>query len=369
MTSTLDAPGAPTVMQPVCDDLSITCMAGPIVSSNDCRQQARDAERFGFLGVWIPERYTVKEIGSVLGAMGAVTDRITLSPGPMTIASRYPVVTASIALTLQSMYGDRVIMGMGRGPVNWLPGHGFDVVGYETFVDWITILHKLWRGEVVNYKGPVGEFHNLEILGERPDCPPPKIVYYHLGGPKASKLAAQPIFDGMSLANTTTAECQARSIAWAREECERIGRDPDTLRFYGAVTAAADQDEETVRQEAAARIVGNMGQPTIGLTMCRNNGWSEKKLFEILNQDCYKVAGRDKGNIDHNLNREQLARGTDMVPQEWIDSAVAVGTAAEVAKKLQKYKDAGLDEVVLYAGPPSMNETLIQAWRDLKATS
>lgn len=352
--------------EPPVDDLSITCLAGPVRSSVTGPQQARDAERLGFKGVWVPERYTVKEIGTVLGAMGAVTNRITLAPGPMTISSRFPVVTAAMAASLQSMFGNRVIMGLGRGPVNWLPGHGFDAVKYDIFVEWVTMLRQLWRGEPVNYDGPIGKFDDL-VMAQRPDVPPPPVVFYHLGGPKSSKLAALPIFDGVSLCNIMTPENQGRSIQTTIDECKRIGRDPSTLRFYGAVTCAPDADEETMRIEVASRIIVNLGQPVLGEMLRKGNGWDEKTVHELLNQDALKNVRR--GNIDLSYTREQVAKATQIVPRKWIEDAAAVGTSAECAKSLQRYRDAGVDEIVLYAGPPSANAGLIRAWREMKAAT
>jgi probable F420-dependent oxidoreductase len=348
---------------PVVDDLSITCLAGPVTSSASGPQQAIDAERLGFRRVWVPERYTVKEAGAVLGAMAALTSRISVATGPITISSRPPVVTAALAATIQSMFGNRFTLGVGRGPVGWLPGHGFDQVDYPTFLDWVRILRQLWRGEVVDYDGPAGRYENLRML-QLPDEPPPDVVFFHLGGPRSSRLAADPAFDGVSLCNTMTPENQGRSIQQTLAECERIGRDPSTLRFYGAVTAAPDADETTMRTEVGARIVVNLQMPVLGELLRKGNGWDEHTANEIRNQPIFK--NLNYGLIDLTFKRHELVDATRIVPESWITGANAVGTAEECVKSLQRYKDAGVQEIDIYAGAPAANASLIRVWREHK---
>lgn len=362
----LDKNAATTEEQePPVDDLSIMCLTGPIKTAINGPQEARDAERLGFKGVWISERYTLKEVGAVLGAMGAVTKRITLGCSPITIAARYPVVTAAMIATLQSMFGNRVIAGVGRGPDgNWLPGHGFGSVDTKTFIDWVNILRQLWRGEVVNYDGPVGKFEGL-VMGQRNETPPP-LIFCHMGGPKASKLAAQPMFDGVFMPSIMSPNAQGRSIEMTLEECKRIGRDPSTLRFYAAVSAVPDADEQAMRMEIGNRIVINLSQPKLGEVFRELNGWDKETVHALLNQDMFKGS---KGNLDLNFTREQMVKATMMIPQKWIEDVAAVGTAAECAKNLQRYKDAGVQEVVIWGGPPAANAGLIREWRARKAAA
>src|SRR5690349_9769654 len=99
----------------VVDDLSITLLAGRVPSAAPGLQQACDAERLGFKRVWVPERYTNKDAGVLLGAMGARTSRIGLATGPLSIGARPPIVTAALGATLQSVFGPRFTLGVGRG--------------------------------------------------------------------------------------------------------------------------------------------------------------------------------------------------------------------------------------------------------------
>ena len=79
---------APEAATPV-DDMSITVLAGRVPSAAPGVEQAIDAERLGFKRVWLPERYTNKDAGVLLGAMAARTGRIGVGTGPLSISARY----------------------------------------------------------------------------------------------------------------------------------------------------------------------------------------------------------------------------------------------------------------------------------------
>src|SRR5262249_23754220 len=159
-----------------------------------------------------------------------------------------------IGTTLQSFYGDRFTLGVGRGDSTWAPAHGIAQLGFEAVVDWVAIIKRLWRGEVVDYEGPAGSYHGIKI-DDRPEGPIPRTAFFHFGGPKASKAAASPAFDEVGFSIMLKPEVMYESIRQTRAECERIGRDPDEIHFIAPVASAPDLDEDAMRLLIAARIV------------------------------------------------------------------------------------------------------------------
>jgi hypothetical protein len=53
-----------------------------------------------------------------------------------------------------------------------------------------------------------------------------------------------------------------------------------------------------------------------------------------------------------------------VLPWEWILDSSAVGTAQECVTSLQRFIDAGADEVTTYGSTPRQNAALIAAWRE-----
>ena len=144
---------------PVVDDMSIFLIAGRVKQSpaggyeapgqyspsefSPVKTQALDAERLGFRGVWLSERFNLKEAGAVLGGAAAITSRIAVGTGALAASSRHPVVTAAIGATINASYGPRFILGLGRGDSLYYSGHGFTENGRVS----------------TNWPGLVSEYH------------------------------------------------------------------------------------------------------------------------------------------------------------------------------------------------------------------
>lgn len=354
-----------TELTPVIDDMSITLLAGRVPSAAPAIEQAQEAERLGFKRVWIPERYSNKEAGVLLGAMAASTSRIGVGSGPLSIASRYPVVTAALGATLHSVFGPRMTLGVGRGgPPAWYNGHGFTQVNYPTLIDYVDVIKRLWRGETIEHEGPAGNYKGLR-LPDPLEGPAPDVVFFHLGGPVASKAAANPVFDGVGLANITTPDAMRESIAMTRKECERIGRDPATLKFIAPVTSAPELDEFQTRVQVAVRIVVYLKLPILGDMLLKLNRWDERIANDIRNHPL--LANPGTGTVDQSFQRDQLVEVSKMVPDAWLGEVAAVGSVHECVKTLQRYRDAGADEIDLYGSTPAENAALIRAWAVHKA--
>jgi 5,10-methylenetetrahydromethanopterin reductase len=351
----------PAVADPV-EDMSITLLAGRVVSSAPGVQQAVDAERLGFGRVWMPERYTNKEVGVLLGAMGARTERIGLGAGPMSIGSRLPIVTAAIGATMQSVFGSRCTLGLGRGAApHWYQGHGFGQVGYQEIVDLARMMKSLWAGEVVNYNGPAGRFEGLS-MADPLDGPAPKITFFHMGGKKASQVAADPVFDHIGLVNMTRPEVTRQSVDWSRAAAERIGRDPDSLYVISSVTTAPDLDEQQTMIEVAVRVLVYLSFDILGDALVRLNQWEESKVREIRNLPV--LSRTTAGTLDQTLTRTELVEAARIIPERWCRDAAAMGPVADCVRHLERYREAGASEINLYGSTPAENAGLIQAWRE-----
>ncbi|WP_236984335.1 TIGR03857 family LLM class F420-dependent oxidoreductase [Mycobacterium kiyosense] len=346
---------------PVVNDLSITLLPGRQSSSLPGLHEAIDAERLGFKRAWLPERYNVKEAGVLLGAMGAVTSRIPLGPGPLSISSRPPIVIASIAATFQSLFGERFMLGLGRSNALWLQGHGFTEQGYRATIDRARIMKQLWAGEVVDYDGPAGTYRRLTMIDRPEGLSPPPVVFFHLGGPAASRAAADPVWDEIALCNLVSAEAMAESIDITKAEAERQGRDPDSLHFIAPVTTAPDMDELETRAMVAARIVIGIQLPGMGDRLIELNGWDRDVVEDIRNHP--QFADMNRALIDHSFHRTGLLGPAELVPERWMRHSAAIGSSEEVVAKLREFKAAGAHEVDLYGSTPAQNVRVIELWR------
>ncbi len=349
--------------EPIVEDMSITVLAGRVPSASPALSLAEEAEKLGFKRVWIPERYTNKEAGVLLGAIAARTSRLGIATGPLTINARPPVVTAALGATLSSLFGSRFTMGVGRGPTMWDRGYGFSLASYSATIDLVDILKRLWRGETIEHEGPAGDYRGLR-LADPLDGPVPGVIFFHLGGPKASKIAANPAFDAVGLCNITTADVMRRSIEMTKQECERIGRDPSTLKFIAPVTTACELTEIETLVMVAVRIVVYCQLPFLGDALIKLNGWDERIVNEIRNHPMFKAKVGLTADQSFRREDQRLIEVSKMVPESWIRACAAVGSVDECVKALQLYRDAGADEIDIYSSTPAQNANLIRAWRN-----
>lgn len=348
----------------VVEDLSATIVSGRVTAGQARRgqQDAIVAEQLGFRRIFLAERYNVKEAGAYLSGIAARTQRIEVGTGVLAIGSRSPLMTAALAATMTALYGPRFVLGLGRSDPALVMSRQPST--YGALLHYTSIVRRLLAGETVTSSGPAGDFDCL-ALRDLPDGPTPPIWYGMEGGPRASRVVADPVFDGVYLSDFMTVECVKRSIGWIRDECERIGRDPSTLRICLPIITACELDTEETLALTKARLVSYMSYPAFD-SLVKRNGWDPRKLDAVRNHDSLRaLAG---ANIDASHHRRDLLEPAKLVPDEWVRSTCAVGSVDECIQTLQAFKDVGVDEFATYGSSPVQNATLIAAWRTHRAS-
>jgi probable F420-dependent oxidoreductase len=321
---------------------------------------AVDAERLGLRGVWLAERYDLKEGGALLGGMAARTSRLGLGTAALFAGSRNPILTAALGATMHSAYGPRFTLGLGRSSGANVASANMRPISFSELLDYADIIRRLWRGEWVDHEGPIGSFKGLH-MADTYDGPPPQIYSVMLGGPKACKVAASPLFDGVFMQPFMTAEAVHNSVSWIREECDRIGRDFSSLRIVAPMISAPELSEELERAYMHARMVTYVCAPGVLELYQRLNGWDIRLADPIRNHEMFRD---DPDRVDHHFHREQLMEVARLVPDEWVYETSLAGSIADCVTKLQLYKDAGAHEICFYGSTPAENAGLIRAWRE-----
>jgi alkanesulfonate monooxygenase SsuD/methylene tetrahydromethanopterin reductase-like flavin-dependent oxidoreductase (luciferase family) len=181
-----------------------------------------------------------------------------------------------------------------------------------------------------------------------------------LGGPKASRVAASPLFDGVYLQPFMTAEAVHNSVNWIREECERIGRDFEEMRIVAPMVSAPELSEERTRAYLHARMVTYIGQPGMLEVYERLNHWDPKLADPIRNHPMFV---EDPDRVDHRFHREDLMEVAKLVPDDWVYGTSLTGSLENCITKMQEYRDAGAHEICFYGSTTAENAGLVRAWR------
>jgi len=159
---------------------------------------SRLAEQSGFDSVFISDHFQPwKHHGghapfslAWLGALGALTSRITIGTSVMTPTFRYhPAVVAQAFATLGVMFPGRIVLGVGTGEsLNEVPSTGMTWPDFkERFArlrEAITLIRRLWTEERVTFEGQFYRTQGATIY-DRPATPVP--IYIAAAGALIAK--------------------------------------------------------------------------------------------------------------------------------------------------------------------------------------
>jgi 5,10-methylenetetrahydromethanopterin reductase len=318
-------------------------LPGGVSDPRPAIEQARHAEAGGLGTVWIGERYDTKDLPTLAGALSQATSRVRIGAAVTHTGLRHPMVLASMGQTLQALSGGRFLLGLGRSARWRWRDYGAPAPTLASLGDCADILRQLWAGETVGYDGPAGRFPRLR-LAQRIDGPPPPLLLAAVG-PKTLDLAGRS-FDGVILHPFLTAAAVARSVRIVRAAATKSGRDLTGFGCYAAVVVAPDRSPQDAEVAVRARAAGYFQVTGLGDALVAANGWNPDDLARYRRHPTLVALGDEQA--DKALSRQELVEVSRSLPDAWLPSASATGSAADCAKRLHEYLDAGADELVLH---------------------
>jgi len=247
-------------------------------------------------------------------------------------------VTASMFATLNDMFGDRTICGIGRGDSAMrVLGHSPNKL--STLSEAMAVIKGLAEGREVTYNGtqqhfPWAESSELKIL----------MAAY---GPRALHLCGSET-DGfiLQLADLALAEW---TIGAVRSAAEEAGRDPDSL--YICVAAPAYVGTDLAHQRDQVRWFGGMVGNHVADLVDRygDSGAVPQALTDyIKGREGYDYSGHGKAGHEH----------TDFVPDDVIDRFCILGDEAAHIERLKALEALGVDQFAIYLMHDQKDETL-----------
>lgn len=332
-------------------------LPGRVADARVGLQQAREGEAIGLGGIFLSERWETKELGSVMGALTQVTDRVRLVAGLTHFGTRHPLVQAGLGATMQGLSGGRFVLGFGRAVPPLFRKLGIPVLNNQGMADYANILRRLWAGETVSYDGPAGTYPEMQ-LAQPCETPPPIIL--GAVGPKTVALAGAH-FDGLVLHPFLTAAGVKRSVEIARNAAADAGRDPASIEIYATVVTAPDTLSDTERQSILeARAVSYFMHREVGLPIITMNGWDEAPMDRLVETGLSRL---EYGQGDLAESRRLMAEAVSMLPAEWLETGAAVGSVARCVERLGDYFKAGADQILLHGTTPDQQGELMAAMR------
>ncbi|WP_106816519.1 TIGR03842 family LLM class F420-dependent oxidoreductase [Microbacterium timonense] len=302
-------------------------------------QLAQLAEAHGFSHVWTFDSHLLWEEPYVIhSAILAETKRVTVGPFVTNPATRDWTVTASVFATLNEMYGNRTICGIGRGDSAVRVTNGSPVTMAE-LRESIHVIRELANSRSVQYKGATLRFPWSR--GSRLD------LWVAAYGPMALKVAGE-VGDGfiLQLADVDIAAWMIRTV---KDAAAAAGRDPESLAFCVAAPMYIGEDRQHMRDQC--RWFGGMVGNHVADIVAKygHHGAIPDALSDY-------IAGRT--GYDYNTHGRAENDHVDFVPDEIVDRFCVLGSAADHIAKLEQLRELGVTQFAGYLQHDSKEETL-----------
>jgi probable F420-dependent oxidoreductase len=306
---------------------------------------ARQAETHGFSHVWTFDSHLLWEEPYVIySAVLAATRKVVVGPMVTNPATRDWTVTASVYATLNEMYGNRTICGIGRGDSAVRVTNGAPV-SVKELRESVHVIRELANGREVEYKGstlrfPWGASSRLDIW----------VAAY---GPKMLALTGE-IADGFIL-QLADPDITAWTIKAVRDAASAAGRDPDSVTICVAapayVTDGSDAGLAHGREQCRwfGGMVGNHVADMVDRYGDQGGGGIPQALTDY-------IAGRQ--GYDYNEHGRAGNTHTSFVPDEIVDRFCIVGPPAEHVARLEELKSLGVDQFAVYLQHDAKESTL-----------
>lgn len=233
---------------------------------------------------------------ALLAGCATLTSRIVLGTSVLLLPLRDPVVVAKQAATIDLLSGGRFVLGVGvGGEFDWeWNAMGVPVSGRGRRLDeYLALVQALWTGEPVDHPGPLRPVRGVKGSPRPAQAPGPPIW---VGGRSDAALRRAARHDGWCAYAVSPRRTKASvdSIAELRGNLEGF-------RVSAVVFTAIDDDEAKAR-ELAGRVLGSR-------------------------------------------------YGQDF--DRFLDAFCAVGTPARVAQRVEDFRAAGVDDVLLAPQVPA----------------
>ena len=277
-------------------------------TAESLRALVREAEAYGFDSFWVMDHFhQISVVGETREPMlegwttisyaASCSSRIKLGTLVTGIVYRHPSVLAKIGATLDVLSEGRLFMGIGAAwNLEEATAYGipFPPVGerMRRLEETVQIIRKMWTEEKATFNGRFYQIHEAYCNPKPIQKPYPPIMIGGSGERQTLKIAAKYADACNIFGSPTTVK---NKLAILREHCRNVGRDYDAILKTKLGHVIIDRDEREV----------------------------EKRVAEDL---------------------EELPR------ERWGEVAI-YGTPDQIRRKVEEFRDAGLDYLIVNLEP------------------
>lgn len=299
---------------------------GGQIPRRDMIELAQTAEQRGYDTFWLTEG-SGKDAFSQIAGLGPVTSRIKLGSGIVILFSRSPSLIAMTTITLDEITSNRFVLGLGTGSPGAQNSHG---VPYGRPLgrmrDYVAIIKQALRGEAVAHTGKAYSVNGFRLgfPPPRPDTP----IYVAALGATITELAGE-IADGV-LFYVMTPEAVEDAMHHLKAGAEKAGRKVSDIDAGCLILANPDPDNDRAMSTLKQQIAG-FSRSAAYRRLLEESGFSNEMdaAAKALSEGDQKGAAK-------------------AISDKMADSLALIGDPSQWGKKIQKYRDAGLDLPIIF---------------------
>jgi F420-dependent oxidoreductase-like protein len=268
------------------------------------RRIAAEAEHLNFDSFWVMDHFhQIENVGepqepmlegwTTLGVMAGITTKIKLGTMVTGIVYRHPSVLAKIGATLDVLSKGRLFMGIGAA---WneeeAAAYGIPFPStserFQLLEEAVQIIQKMWTEDRASFKGQFYQIQDAYCNPKPIQKPHPPILIGGSGERKTLKLVAK-YADACNIFGSP--ETVKKKLAILRDHCKAASRDYDSIIKTKLGAVIIDKDSAALKQRVAQSFKG--------------------------------------------------------VPPERLNEFIMLGTPEEIHKKIEAFRDVGVDQMIL----------------------
>ena len=272
---------------------------------------------------WIPETWGMENF-SMLGLASKENIFSKIGSSIINIYSRSPSLIAMGASTVDTISNGRLILGLGTSSVPIVEnfhGNSFDTP-VQRMKEYVEIIRLALQGEKINYSGKIFTLKDFSLLTKpiRKEIP----IYLAAINQKMVEMTWD-IADGVIFYLRPKNEMKETISKMQKKK-----KIDTTLQIITCI----HEDEEKARNRAKKTLSFYIAVGKIYREFLQSTGYSEE--VKIINEE-YKKNGLDGLQ--------------EFVPEKMLDDLCIAGTSATAVKKLDAFRDVGIDLPIIQFNP------------------
>lgn len=296
-------------------------------SFGDLVEYAKIADLMGFDSIWTTENYYYRDGFTPATVIVMSTNRIRVAVGTISPYVRHPVITAITILGLQRLSGGRMILQCGVGVPEAIERFSNRVTKPLAHIRESTaIIRDLMEGKTVEFSGEVFSLKKYHLRREALVRPAP--IYLAAIGPKMLQLAGA-VADGILLPAGISPQFVKHAVENIRAGAEASKRKLSDIDVCGLIIAAIGEQKEASKE--VKKLIAWHFSSELYSTIAEETNLRVDRLGIV---NAFKQ--RDWNLLDN------------LITDEMLNAFSVVGSPDECMKKIEKYREAGLDLCVVF---------------------